>query len=153
VDAVSSRNQAAGRKPPRGRATPVLPPQEVRERRGQNLPVGLRQTRRHLTVARRRRSVKEPERARSSQRPSDPRRWGSIRCAPDSLAPATCGARTGGVRRPAGVAQRLSVDGGCRSSAKRRQPRAPTRAVRSSRLPRPCHASLRLRGVRAGSGV
>jgi hypothetical protein len=30
----------------------------------------------------------------------------------------TCGARTGGVRRPAGVAQRLSIDGACRSSAK-----------------------------------
>ena len=36
------------------------------------------------------------------------------------LRTATCGARTGGVRRPAGVAKRLSVDGGCRSSARRR---------------------------------
>jgi hypothetical protein len=39
VEAVSSRDQAAGRKRPRGRATPVLSPQEARERRGQNLPV------------------------------------------------------------------------------------------------------------------
>jgi hypothetical protein len=39
----------------------------------------------------------------------------------DTGASRTCGARTGGVSSPSGGAQRLSIEGACRSSAKGRQ--------------------------------
>jgi hypothetical protein len=76
-----------------------------RERRGQNLPVGLQQTRRHLTVARRRRSVKEPSGAltpRGSQ-PSlgfdDSMRSGLNSCARRPSDAPYLGARRPGRRR------------------------------------------------------
>jgi hypothetical protein len=57
--------------------TPVLPPQAIRERRGQNLPVGLQQTRRHLH-GRASEAISQGIRASAlTQGPSDPRRSGS----------------------------------------------------------------------------